>query len=189
MDSRSGDANANGRHIGALEKSSDPSIPRMGGGNRISAAPQPGIMSPPPEQFGRGDRPQPSRDSKPNDETKHGDKNKQDEQSKKGDAAHKPDEPLKPPFYKRPIPMAILIAVVLILAIGTLYWLHARQYERTDDAFIQAHVTPISPKVAALVDEVEIDDNNFVHQGQVLVKLDPRDFQSALIEQKPTNTD
>jgi membrane fusion protein, multidrug efflux system len=185
MDSRSSDAKANGRHSGALEKSTDPAIPRVGDGNRVSADPQPGVMSPPPDQLGRGDPQQPSHDSKPKDKKEKDDKNKRDDQSPKGDADNRQDEPQKPPFYKRLIPMAILIAVVLILAVGgTLYWLHARQFESTDDAFIQAHVTPISPKVAALVDEVDIDDNNFVHQGQVLVKLDPRDFQSALNQAK-----
>jgi membrane fusion protein (multidrug efflux system) len=93
----------------------------------------------------------------------------------------KPAPPAKPPFYKRPLLMMGIVCGVMVVAIvAVVLWLYLRQYQSTDDAFIQGHVTPISPKVAALVSEVKVDDNNYVHTGQVLVQLDDRDFKNAL---------
>ena len=58
-------------------------------------------------------------------------------------------------------------------------WL-TRNYETTDDAFIDGHVIEVSPRVAAQVVRLHIDDNAEVKKGDVLVELDPRDFQVAL---------
>src|SRR5262245_32646050 len=58
----------------------------------------------------------------------------------------------KRPLYRRP---AFLIAAVIVLLIGTLvgirYWLYARSHESTDDAFIDGHIVPVSPKVSGYV--------------------------------------
>ena len=61
------------------------------------------------------------------------------------------------------------------LAVGVPYWLVARQYEATDDAAIEGHVIPVAPKTAGQVVEVLVKDNELVKEGQLLVKIDPRD--------------
>jgi membrane fusion protein (multidrug efflux system) len=66
------------------------------------------------------------------------------------------------------------------------YWQYARQYESTDDAFIQGHIIQISPKVSAQVMRVLIDDNMEVKKGDLLIELDSHDFEVAL-EQAQTN--
>jgi membrane fusion protein (multidrug efflux system) len=103
------------------------------------------------------------------------------EQSDRKESADKKEQqkgPPKPPFYKRPKLMLILgIIVAVIVAIGIGWWLYARQYQSTDDAFIDGHIIPISPNVSATVAVVYIDDNFRVKQGDLLVELDPRDFQ------------
>ncbi|MEP7211618.1 MAG: efflux RND transporter periplasmic adaptor subunit [Acidobacteriota bacterium] len=72
-------------------------------------------------------------------------------------------------------------AAVLVLAIaGTFYWLYARQYESTDDAFIEGDIVQISPKVAAYVKKVDVKSNQFVHKGDLLVELDPSDLEVRL---------
>ena len=72
-------------------------------------------------------------------------------------------------------------AVVLIGAIaGTMYWLYARQFESTDDAFIEADITQVSPKVSAYVKKIYVDNNQYVHKGDLLVELDPSDLQVKL---------
>lgn len=95
--------------------------------------------------------------------------------------------PSRKPFYTRPLLMALLALVLLggVVA-GVCYWQYARQYESTDDAFIQGHIIQISPKVAAQVTRVLIDDNQEVKQGDLLIELDPRDFAVAL-EQAQVN--
>jgi membrane fusion protein (multidrug efflux system) len=68
---------------------------------------------------------------------------------------------------------------VLVVA-GTVYWLNARHYETTDDAFIDAHVANVSSRVAGQVVSVAFDDNELVTAGQTLIEIDPRDYQEKL---------
>ena len=77
--------------------------------------------------------------------------------------------------------MTILIVGVLLLAAAVLlWWLYARQFVSTDDAYIDGNVTQVAPQVAAQVKTLHVDDNLFVHKGDLLVELDPTDFQVAL---------
>ena len=86
------------------------------------------------------------------------------------------------PFY-RTRAFRIFIGVLLVLAVaGTIYWLHARHFESTDDAFIDGHIIPIGPQVPALVAAVHIEDNQLVHKGDLLIELDPTDYQVALAQ-------
>ena len=75
----------------------------------------------------------------------------------------------------------IFFAVLILIAAGVLvYWLHARQYESTDDAFVDMHLDPITPRVDGTIVKVYVDDNHRVHPGDPLVDLDPRDLQVAV---------
>lgn len=76
----------------------------------------------------------------------------------------------------------ILAAVTLITGIagGAYYFRNIEPYESTDDAYIDGHVISISPQVAALVAAIHIDDNQYVHKGDLLVELDPTDYEVAL---------
>jgi membrane fusion protein (multidrug efflux system) len=85
------------------------------------------------------------------------------------------------PFYKRPLPIVLLAVAALALIVGgTLYWLHARQYESTDDAFIDAHIVRLAPRVAGQVLRVPVRDNQEVQKGQLVVEIDPAPFQVRL---------
>jgi membrane fusion protein, multidrug efflux system len=74
--------------------------------------------------------------------------------------------------------LVLLIAVVsgLLLLALLLWWLHARQYESTDDAFIDARTVQISPQISSAIIGVPVNDNQTVEQGAVLIRLDDRDF-------------
>jgi membrane fusion protein (multidrug efflux system) len=74
----------------------------------------------------------------------------------------------------------IVLGVIFLGAL--LYWLHARNFASTEDAYTTAHVHDISARVAGTVQTVDVDDNQFVKQGQKLVELDPRDFAVAVEE-------
>jgi membrane fusion protein (multidrug efflux system) len=76
----------------------------------------------------------------------------------------------------------VAIAALAALIFGVRYYLHARSYESTDDAFIQADVVPISPKVPSYVARVLVDHNQHVARGDLLVELDARDYEAALDE-------
>ena len=82
---------------------------------------------------------------------------------------------------KHPIGVAVGV-IILIAAIiaGVLYWLHARNYESTDDAFIDGRPVSISPEVSGNLVEVPVTDNQVVKAGDVLARIDDRDYKASL---------
>ncbi len=68
--------------------------------------------------------------------------------------------------------------LILVIAIGA--WLYFRNRVSTDDAEVEGHIEQISPRVSGTVAEVDVLDNQMVHAGQVLFKLDASDYQIAL---------
>ena len=75
----------------------------------------------------------------------------------------------------------VFFLILLVAAIaGLIYWLHARQFESTDDAEVDAHLTPISSRIDGTITSVFVDDNQMVKPGDALVNLDPRDYAAAL---------
>jgi membrane fusion protein, multidrug efflux system len=73
-------------------------------------------------------------------------------------------------------------AVVLAAIVGLFVYFHNR--ETTDDAQVDGHITPMASKVYGRVAQVLVEDNQAVKAGQVLVKIDPRDYQAALDQAK-----
>lgn len=75
----------------------------------------------------------------------------------------------------------IFFFVLAILAVaGVIYWQYARQFEDTDDAFIEMHINPVSSRVDGVISKVYVDNNQTVKAGDPLVDLDPRDYQIAV---------
>ncbi len=76
----------------------------------------------------------------------------------------------------------ILILVVLIVLIsgGYLFWLHLSKFESTDDAEVDGQVYAISSRVSGHVVDVKVDDEQSVKAGDVLVVLDPKDYEVAV---------
>ncbi|KQU53028.1 secretion protein HlyD [Sphingomonas sp. Leaf339] len=88
----------------------------------------------------------------------------------------------KPSVFKKPLFWIILIGVVAVLVIGgVLYWLDARQYESTDDAFVDTHIVRLAPQVAGTLVQVADLDNRHVQAGRLLavIKASGRDAQVA----------
>jgi membrane fusion protein (multidrug efflux system) len=99
---------------------------------------------------------------------KDGDKKKDDGAEKKG-------------FQWTPPKVVLTIVIGLIaLAVAAYYILYSATHESTDDAYTTGYVHQISSRVTGNVQELLITDNEFVHQGQVLIKLDPTDYQVQL---------
>jgi membrane fusion protein, multidrug efflux system len=72
----------------------------------------------------------------------------------------------------------VLVGVVA----GLFFYYHNR--ETTDDAQVDGHITPVASKIYGRVAEVPVLDNQQVKAGQVLVKIDPRDYQASLDQAK-----
>jgi membrane fusion protein (multidrug efflux system) len=73
--------------------------------------------------------------------------------------------------------------VLLAVAAVVLYYVtFVAPYESTDDAFIEGHVTLISPRVSGPVVRLLIEDNQVVKEGDPLLEIDPRDFETKLAQ-------
>lgn len=94
--------------------------------------------------------------------------------------ASTPEKP-KPPLLKRLV-LALVVIAALIAAVfyGLHWWTTGRFIESTDDAYIGGDVTVIGPKVSGYITELKVIDNQFVHAGDLLVKIDDRDYLATL---------
>ncbi len=87
---------------------------------------------------------------------------------------------VEPPRGLRRHQRLIVLVAVLVLAALFFLWLYYRNRVSTDDAQINGHLQPIAPRVPGTVVEIDVRENQYVRKGQVLFRLDPRDFQVAL---------
>src|SRR5579864_5422580 len=89
------------------------------------------------------------------------------------------------PAPRRGVPrrfrIAAVAAVAVLVVAGVLYWLHARQYEDTDDAQVDGDIHPISARINGTVQSVNpgVVENRYVPAGTALLDVDPADFRSA----------
>jgi membrane fusion protein (multidrug efflux system) len=96
-------------------------------------------------------------------------------------AAEPPSEKTKPPFDRRRwIRRGLFVLLPIALVIGGIWYVRGGQIMSTDDAYVDAEKVGISTDVAGIVQDVDVTDNQHVATGQVLYRLDPRQFQIAL---------
>jgi membrane fusion protein (multidrug efflux system) len=75
--------------------------------------------------------------------------------------------------YKKP---ALIVAGVIAAIAVAYYVVDSYTHEETDDAYVTGHLHNIATRINGVVTDVLVDDNQFVHAGDVLVKLDPSDY-------------
>ena len=99
-----------------------------------------------------------------------------------GSASSPPRSEKTPPDPARQRQFRIMLAVaaILLLVGGIWAWRYFGSYVSTDDAQVDGHINPISARVSGYVTEVDVDDNQFVEKGAVLVRIDPSDYQVAV---------
>lgn len=99
----------------------------------------------------------------------------------------------KPYQKKRIVIPATIMAILLLLGIHS--FLISLKYQSTDDAFVEGRLINVAPRVSGQVIGLYFDDNDFVKQGQLLLELDPNDYQNkvneleASIKEAKANTD
>jgi membrane fusion protein (multidrug efflux system) len=82
---------------------------------------------------------------------------------------------------RRSLVRRIILGVVIVLAVAAFFvWRYLNSYEATDDAEVVGHINNVSARVSGYIQKVNIDDNQYVDKGSVLVQIDPRDYQVAL---------
>jgi membrane fusion protein (multidrug efflux system) len=93
--------------------------------------------------------------------------------------------PPSPERRRRRLIIAAIVAAILLAAallFGWYWFTTLRWLESTDDAYTQADNTVISPKAAGYVAELRVTDNQVVKAGELLLRIDPRDYQAALAQ-------
>ena len=78
----------------------------------------------------------------------------------------------------------LMLGAIVVLAALVGMYLYYHNRETTDDAQVDGHITPIASKIFGRVAQVLVRDNEAVKAGQVLVKIDPRDYQAAVDQAK-----
>jgi membrane fusion protein, multidrug efflux system len=105
-----------------------------------------------------------------------GDKGKQDDKGKEDDG--KDDKDSGKPRSKKPLIIVAVIVVVLAI-VGFFFWFARRNQVTTDDAYTDGNVVEMAPKVSGYVVQLNIDDNMHVKKGDLLLRIDPRDYLTA----------
>jgi membrane fusion protein (multidrug efflux system) len=106
--------------------------------------------------------------------------------------AEKPESGTKPlpaterDFRRRPsrssspgFRIAVVIAVIVLLVVGFFIYRYVTSYESTDDAQVDGHINSISARISGHVIKLNVQDNQDVRAGTVLVEIDPADYQLA----------
>jgi len=97
-------------------------------------------------------------------------------------ATEKRDSPRKGASQR---PLVLLLGALLLAPVaggGYVYWDNTSHFETTDDAFIAARQFAIAPKVSGYITEVPVTDNQHVAAGQVVARIDDRDYRTSLAQ-------
>jgi membrane fusion protein (multidrug efflux system) len=74
----------------------------------------------------------------------------------------------------------LIVVLIVLLVGGVLLWRYFGSYESTDDAQIDGHINSVSARVSGHVLKLNVEDNQYVEKGTVLVEIDPADYQIAV---------
>lgn len=93
----------------------------------------------------------------------------------------RPAEPREEARTRRSLRTPLLLLAPIIVLLGALvFYLHGGRYESNDDAFLQSGLVSVSPNVEGRVIEIDVRNNQRVHKGDVLFRLDPAPYQTAV---------
>ena len=83
-------------------------------------------------------------------------------------------------LYEKKRVVIPIVTGLVILVTGILISINSIFYKSTDDAYVEGHIITIAPRVAGPVENLYIDDNQFVKKGDLLLKIDPNDYEVKL---------
>ncbi len=112
-------------------------------------------------------------DNKPT-EDKHDAPDNDDGKAQKDDKEQEERDRAKP-FVK----IGLVVFVLALVTGGASYWWLTRNEVSTDDAYTSGRTITVAPHVAGYVTELDVNDNEYVHEGQILLRIDPRDYQAS----------
>jgi membrane fusion protein (multidrug efflux system) len=84
---------------------------------------------------------------------------------------------------RHPVLTGLVLVAVLAAAVTAILWyLNARHFESTDDAFVDGRIVSISPEVTGAITAVAVSDNQVVRAGELLAQIDQRNFSAAVAQ-------
>src|SRR5262245_24570839 len=92
---------------------------------------------------------------------------------------------IQPPRSRAKRRIYMLVALLVVLAVGVggwRLWRYFSSYVTTDDAQVDAHLHPVSARITGHVIRVNVDDNEYVQEGALLVEIDPTDYEVAVAQ-------
>ncbi len=78
--------------------------------------------------------------------------------------------------------ISLAMLVLALIGVGVAYWIYIHIHISTDDAYVSGYVGVVSARVAGRVNQVLVDNNQHVTPGQILVTLEPQDFETAVAQ-------
>jgi membrane fusion protein (multidrug efflux system) len=107
-------------------------------------------------------------------------------ESKAEEQAAQVPPPMPPPVASpstTPVqkPWKLILVIALVCLAGAIVWsaLFSHQVS-TDDAQVDGHITSVSPRIVGYIDQLAVNDNQQVAAGDLLARIDPRDYQAAV---------
>ena len=107
-------------------------------------------------------------------------------ESSRAETANKPLPASEKDFHTRPsrtqspgFRIAAVIGVIVLLIVGFFVYRYMSSYESTDDAQVDGHVNSVSARISGHVIKLNVEDNQYVQAGTVLIEIDPADYQVA----------
>ena len=83
---------------------------------------------------------------------------------------------------KENVRLYLIAGSLVVLVAGLFLWRYFSSYESTDDAQVDVHLYPVSARISGYVIKVNVDDNQYVEKGAVLVEIDPKDYEVAVAQ-------
>src|SRR6202044_420934 len=75
--------------------------------------------------------------------------------------------------------IGLAVGAIVLLIVGLFVYRYVTSYESTDDAQVDGHINSVSTRITGHVTKLNVDDNQYVQAGTVLVEIDPSDYQVA----------
>lgn len=89
----------------------------------------------------------------------------------------------RPSYQKKRVIVPAITAIIFFI-IGIYFIIHSMHFQETDDAFVEGHIVSVAPRVAGPILKLLIDDNQPVKKGQLLLEIDPKDYEVALTQKE-----
>ena len=87
-------------------------------------------------------------------------------------------------YYMKKRVIVPTVTAIIFLFFGIYFTIHSIFYQSTDDAFVEGHIVSIAPRVEGPVLNLLIDDNQHVKKGDLLLEIDPKDYEVKLNQTK-----